>query len=98
LFNPFTTKVIIVPVRTKNIEVSCQLSFKKNLHMKAKISILCQAEKSKATEIVGEIGMDYESKIILPVSSASATDVTAKYMAKDMHTGNLFGIETAIKQ
>lgn len=42
--------------------------------------------------------MGYERAVILPVFRASAADVTAKYMAKDMRTGNRFGIETEIKE
>ncbi len=97
LFNPLATKIIVVPIRTENIEVALELPSKEGLNVKADISILYHIQKNKATEIVGEIGMDYESTIILPVFRASAADVTAKYMAKDMHTGNRFEIENAIK-
>jgi len=97
-YNVFATKIITVPVRTENIEVALELPSKEGLNVKADISILYHIEKEKATEIIGEIGMDYESTIILPVFRASAADVTAKYMAKDMHTGNRFEIETAIKE
>lgn len=97
LFNPFATRIIVVPIRTENIEVSLELPSKEGLNVKAEISILYHIEKSKATNIIGEIGMNYESTVILPVFRASAADVTAKYMAKDMHTGNRFEIESAIK-
>jgi len=98
LYNPFATKMIVVPIRTENIEVVLELPSKEGLNVKAEISILYHLEKTKATTIIGEIGMNYESTVILPVFRASAADVTARYMAKDMHTGNRFGIETAIKE
>ncbi|MFT6165991.1 MAG: regulator of protease activity HflC (stomatin/prohibitin superfamily) [Vicingaceae bacterium] len=98
LYNPFATKMIVVPIRTENIEVVLELPSKEGLNVKAEISILYHLEKTKATTIVGEIGMNYESTVILPVFRASAADVTARYMAKDMHTGNRFVIETAIKE
>jgi len=97
LFNPFATKIIVVPIRTENIEVKLDLPSKEGLNVTADISILYHVEKKKATEIIGKIGMDYESTVIMPVFRASAADVTAKYMAKDMHTGNRFEIESAIK-
>jgi prohibitin 1 len=97
LYNPFATKMIIVPIRTENIEVSLVLPSKEGLNVKADISILYHVDKKKATTIIGEIGMDYESTVIMPVFRASAADVTARYMAKDMHTGNRFEIESAIK-
>lgn len=98
LYNFFATKIITVPVRTENIEVALELPSKEGLNVKADISILYHIEKNKATTIVGEIGMMYENTVILPVFRASAADVTAKYMAKDMHTGNRFEIESAIKE
>jgi len=98
MYNFLATKIITVPIRTENIEVALELPSKEGLNVKADISILYHLEKSKATQIVGEIGMMYEKTIILPVFRASAADVTAKYMAKDMHTGNRFEIESAIKK
>ena len=97
MYNFLATRVIKVPIRTENIEVALELPSKEGLNVKAEISILYHIEKSKATEIVSEIGMGYERTLILPVFRASAADVTAKYMAKDMHTGNRFEIESAIK-
>lgn len=98
LFNPFASRVIVVPVTTENIEVALELPSKEGLNIKADISILYHIEKDKATDIVSKIGMNYESTVILPVFRASAADVTARYMAKDMHTGNRFEIESAIKE
>lgn len=98
LYHPFATKMIIVPIRTENIEVSLVLPSKESLNVKADISILYHVDKTKATTIIGEIGMDYESTVIMPVFRASAADVTARYMAKDMHPGNRFEIESAIKE
>jgi len=97
LFNPISTKVIKLPIRTENIEVALELPSKEGLNVRAEISILYHIKKEKATSIIGEIGMNYERTVILPVFRASAADVTAKYMAKDMHTGNRFEIESAIK-
>ncbi len=96
-YNFFATRVIVVPIKTENIEVKLELPSKEGLNVTADISILYHIEKTKATDIVGTIGMEYESTVILPVFRASAADVTAKYMAKDMHTGNRFEIESAIK-
>ncbi|MBD98617.1 MAG: spfh domain, band 7 family protein [Verrucomicrobia bacterium] len=97
LYNPFTTRVIKLPIRTENIEVALELPSKEGLNVRAEISILYHIQKEKATSIIGEIGMNYERIVILPVFRASAADVTAEYMAKDMHTGNRFEIESAIK-
>lgn len=96
-YNPFATRIIVVPVRTENLEVTLDLPSKEGLNVNAEISILYHVEKEKATEVIGNIGMDYEDVVILPVFRAAAADISAKNMAKDMHTGNRFEIETAIK-
>lgn len=96
-YNPFVSRIIIVPVNTQNLEVSLPLPSKEGLNVEAQISILYHVDQSKATDVIGSIGEDYLGTIILPVFRAAAADVTAKFMAKDMHTGNRLDIETAIK-
>ena len=97
LFNPFVTKIILVPVRTINLEVGLALPSKEGLNVEAEISILYHVKPEMATKVIADIGKNYEQEVILPVFRASAADVTAKYMAKDMHTGNRAGIEEEIK-
>ena len=98
LYNPFATRIIVVPIRTENLEVDLDLPSKEGVNVQADISILYHVEQNKATEIIGKIGSEYEETVILPVFRAAAADITAKYMAKDMHTGNRFEIETEIKE
>ncbi len=98
LYNPFATRIIVVPVRTENLEVSLDLPSKEGVNVLAEISILYHVEQFKATDVIGNIGMDYENVVILPVFRAAAADVSARYMAKDMHTGNRYEIETEIKE
>jgi regulator of protease activity HflC (stomatin/prohibitin superfamily) len=98
LYNPFATRIIVVPIRTENLEVALELPSKEGLNVQADISILYHVEKDKATDVIADIGMDYENIVILPVFRAAAADVSARYMAKDMHTGNRYEIETEIKE
>lgn len=96
-YNPLVSRIIVVPVNTENLEVSLQLPSKEGLNVGAQISILYHVDKAKATDIIGTIGEDYVQTIILPVFRAAAADVTAKFMAKDMHTGNRLDIEKSIR-
>ena len=96
-FNPFTTTIIIVPVRTVNLEVNLELPSKEGVNVLAEISILYKIDSKMTTSIVENIGRDYENSVLLPVFRASAADITAKFMAKDMHTGNRLEIENEIK-
>jgi prohibitin 1 len=97
-FNPFVSTIILVPVRTVNLEVSLVLPSKEGLNIEADISILYHVEPNMATKVISDIGKDYQESVILPVFRAAAADVTAKYMAKDMHTGNRAEIEVEIKE
>lgn len=97
-FNPFITRIITLPIRTVNLEVKLSLPSKEGLNVESEISILYHIDKDKATNVIATIGADYESILILPVFRASAADATAKFMAKDMHTGNRLSIEKQIKE
>lgn len=96
-FNPFVSRIIIIPVNTQNLEVNLALPSKEGLNVNAEISILYHVKEEDVTDVVGTIGVDYEETMILPVFRAAAADVTANFMAKDMHTGFRLDIEKAIK-
>jgi len=96
-YNPFTTVIIKMPARTVNLEVNLDLPSKEGVNVGAEISILYRIDGRKATSIIENIGRDYERTVILPVFRASAADITAKFMAKDMHTGQRLAIEHAIR-
>jgi regulator of protease activity HflC (stomatin/prohibitin superfamily) len=96
-FNPFTTTVLRVPVRTVNLEVSLNLPSKEGLTISSEISILYRMKANQAPKVLQEIGIDYERSLILPVFRSAAPDVTAKFLAKDMHSGERGIIEKAIR-
>ncbi|MCX8147722.1 prohibitin family protein [Thermaurantimonas aggregans] len=96
-YNPLISTILRVPTRTTNIEIRLDLPSKEGLNVKSDISILYHVNERKATEVIGTIGKDYETSMILPVFRAAAADVTAKFMAKDMHSGNRLGIENEIR-
>ncbi|MCH7401030.1 prohibitin family protein [Belliella kenyensis] len=95
-FNPFTTKVIKVPIQTVNQEVKLNLPSKEGLTIESEISILYNIEKNKVPFILEDVGENYERVLILNVFRSAAADVTAQYMAKDMHSGMRSQIENQI--
>lgn len=97
VFNPFTTKVIKVPTRTVNLEISTGLPSKEGLTIKSEISILYRIEAKNAVSVLESIGLNYEDVIILPVFRSASADVCARFMAKDMHSAERSKIEKAIK-
>lgn len=95
VFNPFTSRVIKLPIRTINRELLINLPSKEGLTIQSEISILYKIKPDKVTMVVQEIGMDYDKTITAVFRSASA-DVCSKYFAKDMHSGMRFEIENEI--
>jgi len=51
----------------------------------------------KVPQILREIGRDYERNVILPVFRSAVADVSSRFFAKDMHTGERATIEIAIR-
>ena len=98
LFNPFLSTIIKVPTRTMNIEVRSPLPSKEGLTVQSDISILYRVESSYAPKIVEQLGRNYDQVVILPIFRSAVTDISSKYFAKDMHTGQRAGIEKEIKE
>jgi len=95
-FNPFTSKVVKVPIQTRNLELALSLPSKEGLSVLSQISILYRLKAEQVPTILRTIGLNYESIIASVFRSASA-DICAKYFAKDMHSGMRAEIEQEIK-
>lgn len=97
-FNPFITTIQKVSTQTENMEVELNLPSKEGLNIRAEISILYSLDGSQAAEVLRQIGLNYERSVILPVFRSAVADVSARYYAKDMHTGQRSIIELAIRE
>jgi len=96
-FNPFTTKVITIDINTRNMEVSIGLPSKEGLTINAVVSVLYHIQPEKVKELLTNTGLGYENSIIFPVFRSAAADVTARFFAKDLHSGERQVIENQIK-
>jgi prohibitin 1 len=94
-YNPLIAKVIKLPTKTVNREVSINLPSREGLTIKSEISIMYRIIPEKTKSILTEIGTDYD-RIITAVFRSASADVTSKYYAKDMHSGKRGQIETEI--
>ena len=94
-FNPLNSSIIKVSTQTENLELSISLPSKDGLSITSQISILYQVNPDKVTEVVNDLGLNFEPIIANIFRSASA-DVCARYNAKDMHSGMRATIERAI--
>ncbi|MEO0734840.1 MAG: prohibitin family protein [Bacteroidota bacterium] len=97
-FNPFTTAIEKISTQTENMEVGLNLPSKEGLNIRADISILYSVDGTRAPEVLRQIGPNYERQVILPVFRSAVADVSARYFAKDMHTGQRAIIEGAIQE
>ena len=95
-YNPFLTKIIKLPVRTVNLEITSNLPSKEGLNVGAIISILYRIKPEKASSIIENIGTDYEDVVITSVFRSASADVCSRFYAKDMHTAQRSTIETEI--
>lgn len=98
VFNPFTSTVIKVSTRTENLEVSLTIPSKEGLNILSDVSILYNIIPKEVPTILRTIGPDYERNILLPVFRSAVADVSSRFFAKDMHTGQRALIEEEIRQ
>lgn len=97
VYNPLVSRIVKIPIRTENIEVTLNIPSREGLNILSEVSILYNVNPKEAPELLRNIGTDYEENVILPVFRSSVSDVSAKYFAKDMHTGERSNIEQSIK-
>jgi prohibitin 1 len=96
VYNPFVTRIIKVPTRTVNVEITSNLPSKEGLNVASVISILYRIEASQAPSIIENIGLNYEQVLITSVFRSSAPDVCSRFYAKDMHSAQRAVIEQEI--
>ncbi len=96
VFNPFISRIIKLPIRTVNIEITSNLPSKEGLNVGSVISILYRIDGAKAPAIIETIGMNYEQVVITSVFRSTATDVCSRFFAKDMHSAQRADIEREI--
>ncbi len=99
-YNPLWTDIIVLPVSIENLEVSLSLPSKEGLNIEADISILYKLNQEKIPSLLVEFGgNDFhqtEERVVINVFRSAAADVSARFLAKDMHTGKRGEIEGEI--
>jgi regulator of protease activity HflC (stomatin/prohibitin superfamily) len=96
-YNPLITTVERISTQTNNLKVAIIIPSKEGLSIRSEISILYRIQSKEAPNLLRNVGIDYEDNIILPVFRSAIADVTSRFFAKDMHSGERSTIETAIK-
>jgi prohibitin 1 len=96
-YNPFTSTIVKVPAQTINLEVQLDIPSKEGLTIRSEVSILYNVEPKQVPDLLRNLGIDYQNSVVLPVFRSALADISSKYFAKDMHSGNRAEIENAIK-
>lgn len=95
--SPVGVSFVRVPVRTTNIEVQLDIPSKEGLNVRSEVSILYRVEANAAQRVLEEVGPTYESDLVLPVFRSAVADVSSRFFAKDMHSGERAKIEEQIR-
>lgn len=99
LHNPFTARIVKVPTRTINMPTQLSgLPTKEGLTVTCELAVLFHIEKEYAVKVVKTVGVRNGEGIIQSVLRSAVADVTATFLAKDLHTSERRQIETAIEK
>lgn len=98
LYNPFVSTYLKIPVRTTNLEVNLDIPSKEGLNIGCETSILYRIKQDEVPSILRRVGTNYENDIISPVFRSALADVSSRFMAKDMHTGERSVMEAEVKK
>lgn len=98
IYNPLSSVVFIMPTNLVNREIRLPLPSREGLTIDSEVSILYRINKRLAPKVFDEIGMNYEQVLIMPVFRSAAADVSSRYYAKDMHSGERSTIEKSIQE
>ena len=97
LYNPLVSTYIKIPTRVVNLKVNLDIPSKEGLTIGSEMSILYRVKSDEVKNLLEKVGLNYEDELINPVFRSALADVSARFMAKDMHTGNRASIEEEVK-
>lgn len=98
IYNPLISTVIKIPVRNINKKINLDIPSKEGLTIRSEMSILYRVDQKQVKRLLREVGENFEEDLIAPVFRSALADISAKFMAKDMHTGERADIEQAVKE
>ncbi len=96
-FFPFVSTIVTVPIRTINTEVQADLPSREGLTIRATLSILYSIREASVPDLLRTVGTDFASTLVMPVFRSAVADVSARFYAKDMHSGSRAAIEAEIR-
>lgn len=95
-FNPFTTRVVKINIRTVESFQTLPLPTKEGLSVSAEISLLYHVKPEEAANVYQKFGSNYEEVIVLSNFRATAREISARYFAKELYATERQKVEKAI--
>ena len=80
-----------------NVKVDLPLPSKEGLTIQSEISVQYHVVADSAPSLLKRVGRGYLPQLVMPLFRSSTSDVTARFFAKDMHSGERANIESEIK-
>lgn len=84
-FNPFTTKIVRINVRTVELYEVLELPTKEGLSVKTEVILLYHVDPKKAKDVYTNYGMNYQHVMVESNFIATARQVSARYEAKELY-------------
>lgn len=98
MYNPLVSSYIKVPIRNINKRINLEIPSKEGLIIGSEMSILYRVDPTQIKNLLRTVGQAYEEDLIGPVFRSAMADVSSRFMAKDMHTGERVKIESAVQE
>lgn len=85
MYNPFTSKVIKMNVRTVELYEVLELPTKEGLSVKTEVILLYHVDKDQAKDIYTNYGVNYQKVVVESNFIATAREVSSRYDAKELY-------------
>jgi prohibitin 1 len=96
--NPFTTRMLKIPTRTRNFTSRYEdIPSKEGLNISVELSVLYSFDGRQAQRLVQEVGLDYERVLLTNVFRSAIADMSARFYSADLYTSKRDSIEIEIK-
>jgi len=96
IYNPFITKIVKINVRTVEVFNILPLPTKEGLSINAEISLLYHVRSDSANDVYTKFGTNYQEVMVLSNFRATAREISARYVAKELYATERNKVETEI--
>jgi prohibitin 1 len=95
-YNPFTTTIISMNVRTIEVFNTLPLPTKEGLSVNAEISLLYHVNPESAINVYTRFGRNYQDVVVLSNFWATAREISARFFAKELYATERTKVEKAM--